>query len=147
MVERLFGKEETRVQFSLGAFPSENSYMNPSQVLSLLSLLLIKHFIVDWCLQSDDEVKHKGTYFHPIGIMHSVKHSLGTVLVTAPFLPSVALALGLIDGFLHYHIDWSKQNIARKLGLSANDNKFWILIGFDQLLHQFCYLALVSSQL
>jgi hypothetical protein len=121
--------------------------MDPQKALALLSLLLIKHFAVDWCLQTEDEVKHKGTYLHPIGIQHSIKHALATVLVTFPFLPSVALVLGAIDGMLHYHIDWSKQNITLKLGMSTTDKAFWVLIGFDQLLHQFCYLGLTLSQL
>lgn len=121
--------------------------MDPQKALALLSLLLIKHFVVDWWLQTEDEVKHKGTYLHPIGVQHSVKHALATVLVTFPFLPNVALVFGAIDGVLHYHIDWSKQNITRKLGLSTTDKAFWVLIGFDQLLHQFCYLTLIFSQL
>lgn len=118
--------------------------MEINKVLTLLSLLLLKHFIVDWWLQTDDEIKHKGSYLHPIGIQHSVKHALATTLVTFSFLPSVALVFGVIDGVSHYHIDWAKQNIAKKLSLTPNDKNFWILIGLDQLLHQLTYLALTA---
>ncbi len=111
-----------------------------------MTLLLVKHFVVDWLLQTEDEVKHKGTYLHPVGIQHSAKHAVATLLAFLPFLPDEAIVSGLIDGVLHYHIDWLKQNLARTLKLSPTNKEFWVLIGIDQLFHQLTYLALVFSQ-
>ena len=121
--------------------------MNSSRALLLVTLLLVKHFVVDWLLQTEDEVKHKGTYPHPVGIRHSAKHALATTLVFLPFFPPGSIVLGLIDGVIHYHIDWLKQNLTRTLRLSPTNKEFWVLIGIDQLLHQLTYLALVFSQI
>jgi hypothetical protein len=53
--------------------------------------------------------------------------------------------LGLIDGFIHYHIDWAKMNLNAKFGWRADkDGAFWILLGLDQFAHALTYIGLVA---
>ena len=112
-------------------------------LLLFLTLLQVKHFFVDWVFQTEDEVEFKGVYLHPVGIMHSLKHGLTTFALSLWFFPTgVAALFAFIDFVTHYHIDWVKQNIAKRLNLTTQDGKFWIAIGADQMLHQFIYIYL-----
>jgi hypothetical protein len=111
--------------------------------LLILVLLQIKHFLVDWVLQTDRQIKHKGQYLHPVGIYHSLQHAAFTAVIAAFVAPPQTLTLGIVDGLLHYHIDWAKQNLSSHYGLSTDNKGFWMLMGLDQLLHQLTYLLLV----
>lgn len=109
----------------------------------VLLLLQIKHFLIDWAFQTEYQIENKGKYLHIGGIIHSLQHAIATALVIFIVDPSHALLLGLVDGIIHYHIDWSKQNLSAMWKLTTSDKRFWILIGADQLAHQLTYLAIV----
>lgn len=114
------------------------------QELLIISLLLTKHFVVDFPLQTKYQWSNKGTYLHPGGILHSGLQGLGTALVFLMFTPWYAL-FGLMDFLLHYHIDWAKMNLNEKLGYGPlTHEKFWWLLGLDQWLHQATYVGLVA---
>jgi hypothetical protein len=120
--------------------------MTPEQILVVLVLLFSKHFIVDFPLQAFPyQYKNKGTYGHPGGLIHSGLHAWGTYLVLIWFanLP-MAIMLGLLDGFIHYHIDWAKMNLNKKLGYEPTTHEqFWVLLGFDQFLHSLTYVLII----
>ena len=107
--------------------------------------LFIKHFICDFPLQANPWMyRNKGTYLHPGGIAHSVIHGTGTLLVLAPFIGHSAFIYATIDVVVHYHIDWVKMNFTRRHDLQPDNSEwFWILLGFDQLLHHLTYFAIV----
>ena len=46
-----------------------------------LALLFIKHWYIDFVIQTDEEVKHKGIYGNWTGIVHSLKHGLATLII------------------------------------------------------------------
>ena len=111
-------------------------------VLITLALLFIKHWYVDFVNQTDQEVKYKGVYAHPIGVRHSFKHALGTALVfvLASLDVEWVLLLAMIDGVTHYHIDWVKMNYGNR---DIRTPQFWNHLGLDQLAHYIVYLVLV----
>lgn len=120
--------------------------MTATTVLILITLLVLKHFIVDFPLQADPyQYKNKGTYGHPGGLLHSGLHIIGSMLVLPWFAPfGIAYALALLDGVIHYHIDWAKMNINAKMGWGpTTHDQFWILLGADQLLHMLTYIGIV----
>jgi hypothetical protein len=107
---------------------------------------MIKHFIVDFPLQAFPyQYKNKGTYGHPGGLLHSGLHVFGTFFALVWFVglyPAVVFAL--LDGVIHYHIDWAKMNINAKMGWGPTTHEqFWSLLGLDQLLHSLTYLWIV----
>ena len=54
---------------------------------------------------------------------------------------AAALA-GLLDGLIHYHIDWAKQNLSRKY--NSHDRQFWMWLGLDQAFHYLTYAFILG---
>lgn len=111
--------------------------------LVILSLLLTKHFLVDFPLQTNYQIQNKGTYGHWGGIQHSLYHGFGTAVCLVLFTPW-HLVWGIVDAVVHYHIDWAKMNINRRTGWTTADPEFWWLLGADQYLHAMTYIAIVG---
>lgn len=115
--------------------------------LLILTLLVAKHFIVDFPLQPKYQWSNKGTYGHPGGILHAGLHGLGTWLCLLPF-STIALPLAFADMLIHYHIDWAKMNINKHYGWGANTHEqFWWLLGLDQFLHYLTYIGIIAWHL
>ena len=110
-----------------------------------LFLLFIKHFICDFPLQATPWMyRNKGVYMHLGGIAHAGIHAVGTLLVLTPFLGNIAIMYAAIDMLVHYHIDWAKMSVGKRYDLQPNNSeRFWILLGFDQLLHHITYFVIV----
>jgi hypothetical protein len=115
-------------------------------VLLVFVVLQTKHFICDYPLQTLWMLKNKGTYGHPGGIVHSGIHALATITSFLVLTPTLLVGAGIVIGefLLHYHIDWSKEQIIRRRGVVATDREFWWAIGFDQLLHHLTYIAIAA---
>ncbi|OYY48360.1 MAG: hypothetical protein B7X95_09630 [Methylophilaceae bacterium 17-44-8] len=110
-----------------------------------LFLLFLKHFVCDFPLQiSPWMYRNKGIYLHLGGVAHAAIHAAGTWLVLVFFIGHQALLYALIDFVAHYHIDWAKLRINMRLDWRPdNSNGFWILLGFDQLLHHITYFVII----
>lgn len=116
-----------------------------NDALWLIFALFTKHLIVDFPLQTRLQWSNKGTYGHPGGILHSFLHGLGTYLCFVWYAPVIAIYFFLVDMFVHYHIDWAKMNLNKKLGWGPNTHEqFWWLLGVDQYLHALTYIGLVA---
>jgi hypothetical protein len=114
-------------------------------IFILLALLFVKHWYIDFVNQSMEEVTGKGIYGNAYGIMHSIKHGLGTFAVFWLFIGDIeySLLIGFIDFVLHYHIDWLKININKRYNYTTENPQFWAWLGADQLAHSLTYLGLV----
>jgi hypothetical protein len=113
-------------------------------LLGVFTVLQIKHFIFDYPLQTAYHLKNKGTYGHPGGILHSSLHALATTATFLIITPTLWLGAAIVVGefLLHYHIDWGKDQILRRIKSTSADRAFWWAIGFDQLLHHLTYVAI-----
>lgn len=112
-----------------------------TELFVIVGLLFVKHFIVDFYLQTNEHVQNKGIYGKWHGIEHSLQHGVGTFLVLMLFVPTYfAVLLAFADFIIHYHVDWSKININKKQNLTPNDQKFWFWLGLDQLAHSLTYV-------
>jgi len=117
-------------------------------IVILLVLFGIKHFICDFWLQFPYMIKDKGTYGAPGGLSHASVHAIGTLVVLFIALPwnigahYVAVILAVLDGIVHYHIDWVKTNLTK--GYTPADRAFWILLGADQGLHYLTYIGIIA---
>jgi hypothetical protein len=119
--------------------------------LLLLSLLLfqIKHFLFDFVLQNSYQIRHKGDYLHPGGLLHAGGHALGSIpaLWMLTQAPNVIAGFVLFEFVLHYHIDWAKAHVDRALHLNHNNHAYWVVFGADQFAHQLTYLGMAYAVL
>jgi hypothetical protein len=116
-------------------------------LLAVFLVLQIKHFVCDYPLQTLYMLKNKGTYGHPGGIIHSAIHGLATTASFLVIAPTLVVGIGIVIGefLLHYHIDWSKEQVIRRMGWTATQREFWWAIGVDQLLHHLTYIAIAAT--
>src|SRR5690606_23372356 len=125
---------------------SRGARMQPgdgSGPLVLAALLLAKHFVCDFVLQSPYQLRNKGRYGHPGGLLHAGIHALGSAAILA-FFPlgwTTLLLVAAAEFVIHYHIDWSKERIVAGIR-DRNGAAFWAIFGFDQLLHHLTYIAM-----
>jgi hypothetical protein len=119
--------------------------MTEVQMIVLVMFLLgIKHFIADFVLQTNRMVEEKGIYLKAHGIYHSAIQAAGTFLALAWIHPALGLVFGIFDFLAHYHIDWAKMKINRHFGYTPKDDRFWVLLGLDQLLHYLTYVLIIG---
>ena len=89
----------------------------------------------------------KGIYRDLCGISHSLDHVWTTYVVLFLFsfvhpLPIIdLLVVGLLEGVLHYHIDYIKVHYGSK---DQTKPLFWSQFGYDQLAHQLTYLGMAA---
>lgn len=136
-------------------------------LLMPLSLLLLKHLIVDFYMQTPYMAQNKGTYGHWGGVLHALQHVAGTLvaLPIAYFLMNMpiqfflewmvwpTLFAALFDGVVHYHMDWLKTRTCKKKGYFADPKlgcsmdqckKYWRWMGLDQFVHAMTYVVIYA---
>ena len=115
--------------------------------LAAVAVLMFKHAVADFYLQTPYQFLNKGKYGHPGGLLHAGIHTALTPLVYLVLLPgSLLMVAGLALGefVVHYHIDWLKEQITQRNGLTPQDRGFWYALGTDQLVHGLTYLLIVA---
>lgn len=113
-------------------------------LLCLLALQL-KHFLADFCFQTPYMLQNKGAYGHPGGLSHAGLHGLMSLPVLVVFSPlglGAALVAVVLEALVHYHVDYIKDRLGRKIAPQTDDKIYWILLGGDQLAHQVTLMAL-----
>jgi len=118
-------------------------------VLLVLLLLQLKHFVCDFVLQTQYQMRYKGIYGHPGGLVHAGLHMIGSAAVlivlnvtTLLQIPAMLLVVLLAAEFvLHYHIDWGKEQVVKPF-VAEQGAVYWAIFGFDQFLHQATYVAI-----
>lgn len=121
--------------------------MDVIMILILMFSLQMKHFVFDFILQPSFMYLNKGNIFHCGGWLHAGLHSVATVIILA-ILGNLSLSMltsvFMLELFWHYITDYSKVNICSFYGWKANTSeKYWWMMGLDQLSHQLCYLAII----
>lgn len=117
-----------------------------STAFVLLLLLAVKHLIADFVLQSQYILEFRRFYGHPAGLLHTGIHLVGTLiaLVIVGTPPMLIGQMLVVEGLVHYHVDWAKDNFVIKMGITQSDRGFWIALGADQMLHQLTYIGLAA---
>ena len=112
----------------------------------ILVLVVVKHIICDFPLQAHAWVySRKGDYGARGGIAHALMQGAGSAVVLAALSIDIQLMtfLVLAEVVAHYHIDWLKMTLNKMFGLGpTGSEKFWILIGADQLAHHLTYAVI-----
>jgi hypothetical protein len=114
-------------------------------ILWALLALEVKHFLCDFVLQSEYQVRTKGIYGHFGGFIHSGLHILFTIpalLILGASVKAIAIILA-VEFVVHYHADWMKSAIDKRYHWGMTDQRYWILFGTDQLIHQLTYVGML----
>jgi hypothetical protein len=115
-------------------------------ILLLMFLLVVKHSYADFTIQTYLQTVKKGIYKDPTGISHSLDHVWTTMLALLifsfihPLGFWLIIAVPLVEGIVHYHIDWIKVRFGNK---DNTTSAYWAQFGLDQLAHHLCYLFIV----
>lgn len=115
--------------------------------LAAVAVLMVKHALADFYLQTPYQYLNKGTYGHPGGLLHAAIHMALTPFVYLVLLPGSLLLAGSIalgEFLVHYHVDWLKEQILRRNELTTQTPGFWHALGTDQLIHGLTYLVIVA---
>jgi hypothetical protein len=106
---------------------------------------MVKHSYADFTIQTYLQTVRKGIYRDWVGITHSLDHVWASVIALLIFsvfhpIPIFLIPIiALIEGIVHYHIDWVKVRFGCK---DQSNPAFWAQFGLDQLAHQICYLII-----
>ena len=115
-------------------------------MLLAMAYLLVKHCLADFLMQTENQRLTKGDYGAPGGITHAFTHIVLTApvfLILPPLGLSAAAALLAAEFAVHYHLDWTKEQVVRANGWTSRDTPFWWALGLDQLGHGLTYVALL----
>lgn len=114
--------------------------------LALAALLLTKHFICDFALQTNWQALNKGVYGHPGGLAHAGGHGAASWLILLALGAPASLAIGVAatETLFHYHVDWAKARLTDTLGWTPQDRGFWIALGADQFVHALTYVVMTA---
>lgn len=120
--------------------------MDALTALFVLTLLMVKHTVADYGLQSAYQLTQKGSYGAPGGLLHAAIHGALTLLVIFWFCNmKVALLLACIDALVHYHIDYIKVRVTNHFNMQPNQTRYWVAFGSDQLAHYLTYAAITAG--
>ena len=96
--------------------------------LAAVAVLMLKHAVADFYLQTPYQYLNKGTYGHPGGCIHAGIHAVLTPFVYLVLVPSsllLVLAITIGEFAVHYHVDWMKEQVMHRNGWTAHDRGFW----------------------
>ncbi|WP_187429188.1 hypothetical protein ROLI_028430 [Roseobacter fucihabitans] len=119
------------------------------ELLILLCLLQIKHMLADYFLQTSFMLEGRARYRHMGRLLHAGIHALGSVMAFLLLGTPVVfiLLVVVLEGVVHFHIDWCKGRFTYVRQLTPNDAAFWRASGVDQALHQLTYVAMLWAWL
>lgn len=115
-------------------------------VFASLCLFQVKHFLADFVLQGPYILENRKHYGHPGGLLHVAIHLAGSLialLIVGTGTTTLAVLL-LVEGVIHYHMDWAKDNFVAHRGLTSRDAAFWYVTGFDQAVHHLTYIGMAA---
>ena len=105
----------------------------------------LKHFVADYLLQTGWMIAGKGDLRAFGGYAHAGVHLIGSAIVF------IVVGNGLVASILilaaefvvHYGLDFAKAYYGRGVSAETNTQLFWAQHGFDQLMHQLTYAAMI----
>lgn len=101
-----------------------------------LVVLLATHWVGDFVFQTDFQALNKSKRLDALSL-HVATYT-ATLFVAAAILFGwvLAVAFAAVNGALHFTTDYFASRVASKLWAEQNWHRFFVVIGFDQLIHQ-----------
>ena len=97
--------------------------------------LLAIHWIADFILQTHWQATNKSK--NNIALLHHVAtYTTVLAVVSIVFFGFVGILYALVNGLLHFATDFNTSRWTARLYAKQDWHNFFVVIGFDQLLHQ-----------
>ena len=115
---------------------------------TLFILLIVCHFVADYCLTTPQMLaaKSSGKHMHHI-VLHAGVHAvlMGIVFLIYGIELQLVAILFAIELVSHFTIDYLKGLAGRRFPACADMKKkaFWVVYGLDQLLHLLVIVAMM----
>lgn len=111
--------------------------------MTVMTLLLIKHFLADYVFNPAYQPTEKHIYGSIGSLAHVGTHMLWCFALLVWVLPVETVAIiTLFDGLVHYHEDYIKTKfLHERKGLSGRVRR--CITGIDQLVHMLTYVVIV----
>lgn len=104
--------------------------------LATITILLFTHWLADFVFQTDWMAKSKSTSI-PILVVHTLVYTLVfaaiLLLLLGPSIPLIQFLL--VNWIAHTLVDYITSRISKVLYTANDIHNFFVVIGFDQLLH------------
>lgn len=108
--------------------------------VSVLLVLLCAHFVADFIGQTDAMAKGKSKS-NKILMQHIQAYTGITFLFTVFMFGLIGAAMyAVINGILHYQVDYITSRATSKLWAEQRVHEFFVIIGLDQLIHTICII-------
>jgi Protein of unknown function (DUF3307) len=117
-------------------------------LLLAIAYLAFKHMIADFFLQTKYQWSNKGRYGHSGGLLHAAIHtvlSAPVLLILPPASIEFGAAVLAAEYVVHYHCDWTKEQVVKANKWTFTNDAFWRAMGVDQLVHGLTYVAMVRA--
>ena len=101
-----------------------------------LVVLLATHWVGDFVLQTNFQASNKNKRLDALSL-HVATYT-ATLFLAAIILFGVMVAVifAVVNGALHFVTDYITSRVSSKLWAEQNWHRFFVTIGFDQLIHQ-----------
>jgi hypothetical protein len=101
-----------------------------------LVVLLATHWVGDFVLQTNFQASNKNKRLDALSL-HAATYT-ATLFVVAVILFGwmLAITFAAVNGALHFATDYITSRATSKLWAEQNWHRFFVMIGFDQLIHQ-----------
>ena len=116
--------------------------------LTIIISILFTHWIADFILQTNWMAQNKSKQFRALAAHGSVYTLTLATFAILTFDPLVGALWAITNGLLHMLIDYFTSRWSSKLWAKNDIHNFFVVIGFDQLLHAvillstYCWLVL-----
>ena len=110
-----------------------------SEMYVLIIGILFMHWVADFVLQTDWQAKNKSS--NNIALLKHVGSYSAVLFVASLFLftkTEIALYWVMLNSLLHFATDYVTSRINSYLWNKGDVHNFFVMVGFDQLIHYVC---------
>jgi Protein of unknown function (DUF3307) len=114
--------------------------MGETMTYMTIMLILFTHWMADFVYQTDEMAINKSTsivWLNAHVSAYSIVWICPAVLLF-PYDTNLAFAFVLINAVLHWFTDYVTSRINSRLWQRESKHDFFVMVGFDQLIHYAC---------
>jgi len=101
-----------------------------------LVVLLATHWVGDFVLQTNFQASNKSKRLDVLSLHVATYTATLFVVAAVLFGWMLAITFAAVNGALHFATDYTTSRVTSKLWAEQNWHRFFVMIGFDQLIHQ-----------